>query len=279
MDIKAMQYEKLENPTVAAAIFHPRSDWRPPPVGTFDREVEVEPGVMLPLRFHLGAEGEGATNILFFHGNGEVIADYDEIGPQFNRVGLNLVVAEYRGYGRAGGRPTVRTMLADSHLILPRVREILLEEGKTGKLALMGRSLGSVPAIDLAVAAADPALIDGLIIESGIAHTIPLLLGLGVDPGTCGLASEADGFGNVQKIALFTKPTYILHAQHDQIIPLGLAELLQANCGAQSKEFQVVPGADHNNIIEKVGRLYFEAIAGFCRKLGLPPRRKKPGIR
>ncbi len=279
MDIREMKYEKLENPAVAAAIFHPRSDWSPPPAGAFDREVEVEPGVMLPLRFHLGAEGEGATNILFFHGNGEVAADYDEIGPQFNRVGLNLVVAEYRGYGRAGGEPSVRTMIADAHRILPRVKAILQEEGKTGKLAVMGRSLGSVPAIDLAVAAADPALIDGLIIESGIAQTIPLLLGLGVDLADCGLVSEADGFCNVQKITLFTKPTYILHAQHDQIIPLGLAESLQAECGAQGKEFQVVPGADHNNIIEKVGRLYFEAIAGFCRKLGLPPRRKKMGVR
>lgn len=278
MDIRGMGYEKLEQQAVRAVLFYPRSDWNPPPAGAFDREVEVEPGVVLPLRYHLGAAEPGAVNILFFHGNAEVASDYDELASRFNDAGLNLVVAEYRGYGRAGGEPTVRNMIRDAHQILPQVRETLRQEGKTGHLAVMGRSLGSVVAIDLA-AAADPALVDGLIIESGIAHTIPLLLGLGVDVGACGLESEADGFCNVQKIGLFTKPTYILHAQHDQLIPVTLAESLQAFCGAQSKEFQVVPGADHNSIIDQVGHLYFEAIARFCRKLGLPPRRKKPGIR
>lgn len=278
MDIRTMNYEKLEHPAVQTALFHPRPDWNPPPAAARDLEVEVEPGVRLPLRFHLGAPEAGAVNILFFHGNGEVAADYDELAPRFHQAGLNLVVAEYRGYGRAEGQPTVRTMIRDAHQLLPLVRETLLAQGKSGYLAVMGRSLGSVPAIDLA-AAADPTLVDGLIIESGIAQTIPLLLGLGVDVGACGLESEADGFCNVQKIGLFTKPTYILHAQHDQIIPVTLAESLQAFSGAQNKEFQLVPGADHNNIIAKVGDLYFEAIARFCRKLGLPPRRKRPGIR
>ncbi|HET97196.1 MAG TPA: alpha/beta hydrolase [Desulfurivibrio alkaliphilus] len=278
MDIRTMTYEKLEQPAVRSALFCPRADWVHPPAGSFEREVEVEKGVRLPLRYHLGATEPGAVNILFFHGNGEVAADYDELAPRFNQAGLNLVVAEYRGYGRAGGEPTVRGMIRDAHQLLPLVRETLRQEGKTGHLAVMGRSLGSVAAIDLAAAAA-PELVDGLIIESGISHTIPLLLALGVDVGSCGLTSEADGFCNVQKIAFFTKPTYILHAQHDQLIPVALAEALQASCGSQSKEFQIVPGADHNNIIERVDRLYFEAIARFCRKLGQPPRRKKPGVR
>jgi fermentation-respiration switch protein FrsA (DUF1100 family) len=60
---------------------------------------------------------------------------------------------------------------------------------------------------------------------------------------------------------------------------LGLAETLQADSGAQSKEFQMVPGAGHNDIIERVGDLYFQALARFCRKLGQPARRKKSGIR
>lgn len=278
MDIWAMSYEKLDQPAVRGLIFHPRSDWQPPPAPAFDREVEVESGVKLPLRFHLGAAEAAAANLLFFHGNGEVAADYDELAPRFNAAGINLVVAEYRGYGAAGGEPSVAAMICDARKLLPVVRATLAEAGKTGRLGLMGRSLGSVPAIDLAVSA--PAgEVEGLIIESGIAPTIPLLLGLGVDLQAAGLTSEADGFRNVQKIALFEKPTYILHAQFDEIIPLGLAEELQACCGAQSKEFQMVPGADHNNIIERVGDLYFQALARFCRKLGQPPRRKKPGIR
>lgn len=278
MDICEMNYPKMEHPAIAAALFFPRRDWAPPTAPAFDQEVEVEPGVGLPLRYHLGAADPVAPNLLFFHGNGEVAADYDELGPRFNAAGINLVVAEYRGYGAAGGSPSVATMINDARKLLPAVRVTLAEQGKSGRLGVMGRSLGSVAAIDLAVTA--PAgEIEGLIVESGIAQTIPFLLNLGVDVQACGLQSEADGFCNVQKIALFDKPTYILHAQHDEIIPVGLAETLQANSGAQSKEFQLVPGAGHNDIIERVGDLYFQTLAGFCRKLGQPPRRKKSGVR
>ncbi|MDF1615116.1 alpha/beta hydrolase [Desulfurivibrio dismutans] len=278
MDIREMRYKKLEHPAIAGALFHPRADWQPPAAPAFDQEVEVAPGVKLPLRYHLGAVAQEAPTLLFFHGNGEVASDYDELGPRFNAAGINLVVAEYRGYGAAGGIPSVAAMISDARQMLPMVRTTLAEQGKSGRLGVMGRSLGSVPAIDLAVTA--PAgEVEGLIIESGIAQTLPLLLGLGVDVQACGLDNEADGFCNLQKITLVEKPTYILHAQHDEIIPPGLAESLQAHCGAQSKEFQIVPGAGHNDIIERVGDLYFKALAGFCRKLGQKPRRKKMGVR
>lgn len=277
MNIREKSYDKLAHPAIKAAIFYPRQDWQEPLIPTFEYEVEVESGVRLPLRFHLGAAESAAPNLLFFHGNGEVATDYDDLAPRFNAAGMNLVVAEYRGYGRAGGAPSVAALIHDPRQLLPVVRETLREQGKSGRLVLMGRSLGSVPAIDLAITA-PTGEIDGLIIESGIAQTIPLLLAMGVDVQACGLNSEADGFGNVQKIARFDKPTYILHAQHDEIIPLGLAETLQAHCGAQSKEFQMVPGAGHNDIIARAGELYFQALARFCRKLSQPPRHKRSGV-
>lgn len=278
MNICDMSYEKLDQPEISSILFQPRRDWRPPAAPLFEQEVEVEPGLSLPLRYHLEAEDPGAPNLLFFHGNGEVACDYDDLGPRFNAAGINLVVAEYRGYGRSSGTPSVGAMLHDARLLLPAVRATLAEAGKTGKLGLMGRSLGSVPAIDLAVTAS-AGEVDGLIIDSGIAQTIPLLLTLGIAPGECGISSEAEGFRNLQKIAFFDKPTFILHAQHDELIPVGLAEELQANSGAQSKEFQIVPGAGHNDIIERVGDLYFQVLARFCRKLGQKPRPKKPGVR
>ena len=66
---------------------------------------EVAPGVFLTVRYFLGAPLDQPA-ILFFHGNGEVVGDYDEIGPRFNEVGLHFVAAEYRGYGKSGGRPS-----------------------------------------------------------------------------------------------------------------------------------------------------------------------------
>jgi hypothetical protein len=51
---------------------------------------------------------------------------------------------------------------------------------------------------------------------------------------------------------------------------------LQAESGARNKQFQVVPGADHNTIMAVAGNLYFETIKQFINKiLGIKPRWKR----
>ena len=42
---------------------------------------------------------------------GEIAADYDPIAPLFVELGLSLLVWDYRGYGRSGGRPGAQALL------------------------------------------------------------------------------------------------------------------------------------------------------------------------
>ena len=267
-------YEKLDHPGVVAALFYPRQDTTAPPVGAQDHGIEVEAGAVLGTRFFLTPD-PAAVNLLFFHGNGEVVADYDDVGPQYNAQGINFLAVDYRGYGQSTGSPTVTAMIQDAHRVLSWILAWLAGEGRTGHLVVMGRSLGSVSAIELA---ATEKAVAGLIVESGIAQTLPLLCTLGLDVQALGIA-EADGFGNLEKIARVQKPTYILHAQHDQIIPIVLAEELQSVCGARSKEFQMIPGADHNNILALTGKLYFQAIKQFLKRVGKSHGPRRSGIR
>jgi pimeloyl-ACP methyl ester carboxylesterase len=137
----------------------------------------------------------------------------------------------------------------------------------------MGRSLGSAAAIELAASYPDD--IAGLIIESGFATTLPLLIKLGVDFATMGI-TEDDGFRNVRKISTFTKPTLIIHGQFDEIIPVNAAAILQAESPARLKELQVVPGASHNTIIAQAGEMYFSVIKQFINKIsGIRAARRK----
>ena len=47
---------------------------------------------------------------------------------------------------------------------------------------------------------------------------------------------------------------------------------MQSECGAKAKEFQIIPGADHNSLIAVAGELYFAAIKKFVEKTaGLTP--------
>ena len=138
---------------------------------------------------------------------------------------------------------------------------------------IMGRSLGSAAAIELASSRPDD--ISGLLIESGFATTLPLLLTLGVDVAGLGI-TENDGFCNVRKISTFTKPTLIIHGQYDEIIPVNSAAILQAESPARSKELQVVPGASHNTIMAQAGEMYFSVIKQFINKIcGIKANRRK----
>ena len=128
----------------------------------------------------------------------------------------------------------------------------------------MGRSLGSAPAIDLATRHEDA--IKGLILESAIAETLPLARILGIDPEKIGI-SEEDGFNNLKKIESITKATFILHGARDELIPAVDAEKLQSHSGAKSKEFIIIPGAEHNTMIATGGKLYFQTIKQFIDKV------------
>jgi alpha-beta hydrolase superfamily lysophospholipase len=256
-------YAKLDRPEVLQVIFHPRQEHHSqPPPGAIDFDVVVEEGLQVGARFHMA--GAGDPNILFFHGNGEIVADYDSIGPLYNEHGLSFLIVDYRGYGRSSGVPTVTSMMRDAHIVYKEVLKWLQADNRTGPLVIMGRSLGSACAIELA--ASDEGAISGLIVESGFARTVPLLNCLGVDTQALGI-TEGDGFKNIEKIAQFPKPTLIIHAQHDQFIPVMSAEMLQVHCPARSKEFHMIPGADHNTTMIRAGRVYFEIIKRFTNKI------------
>ena len=256
-------YAKLDQPGVIQFLFHPRKevDSKPSP-GATDYDIVVEKDVRIGARFHMA--GVNDPSILFFHGNGEIVSDYDTIGPMYNEHGLSLLAVDYRGYGRSGGVPTVTSMIRDAHVIFKEVRGWLKNVSHMGPLVVMGRSLGSACALELAASYEEE--ISGLIIESGFAQTVPLLNCLGVDTQALGI-TEADGFKNPQKIAQFARPTFIIHAQHDQLIPVMSAEILHVQSAARSKEFRMVPGADHNTTMMRAGKLYFELIKRFTDKI------------
>jgi hypothetical protein len=250
-------YALLDRPEVLNAIFHPRAEWGEPSSANeaLAPGIPVAPDTHIGARFHIA--DEAAATILFFHGNGEIAADYDELGPLYNQMGVNFLVADYRGYGRSSGQPTVSAMLSDSHLILAYVRQWLTNHRQTGPLIVMGRSLGSASALELA--AAHPGQVDGLIVESGFAYAEPLLKLLGVSLERLGFR-EDQGFGNLNKIGLYAGPTLIIHAQYDHIIPFSDGQALYHASDAAHKRLLRIDGANHNDIFAHGLTLYLQAV-------------------
>lgn len=258
----------MDRPEITQLLFHPLKVARnTPPAGAIDIDVPVAADVTIACRLY--SHAPTSPTLIFFHGNGEIIPDYDEVGPMYVRENLNFLVTEYRGYGWSTGTPLTSTLLPDGNRVFLALKDWLAGHGYTGALFVMGRSLGSACAID--VASTHEEAIGGLIIESGFARTLPLAKVLGIDLADMGIGEEQT-FNNGGKIARIAKPTFILHGQYDQLIPLWQAETLQAESGAKNKELQIVPRADHNSLIAEAGPLYFQAIRKFVEKAaGIAP--------
>lgn len=265
-------FSGLDRPEILMVLFHPRRDYgtppgRPPKTATGTPRVQdilipVESDDVLGARFHLG--GPGHANLLFFHGNGEIAADYDEIGPFYNRIGVNFLAVDYRGYGRSTGHPTVAAMMRDSHTVLRFAAGWLARNGFTGPLVPMGRSLGSASAIELA--SAYPERVAGLIVESGFAFAGPLLQLLGADPVGIGFREES-AFRHIEKIGRFRKPVLVIHAEFDHIIPFSDGRALFDACPSPAKTLLKIPGANHNDILARAFENYLSAIQRFTSSL------------
>jgi len=262
-DTPVADFSALDKPEVSKNIFFPRPEWKTLESSrSTDISIPVEDDISVSARFHF-TDKSGPT-ILFFHGNGEIVTDYDAIGAFYNRMGINLLPVDYRGYGSSGGTPTVTAMMQDCHPIYSFIRQWLTDNGYKGPFILMGRSLGSASALELA--SHYPTEVDGLIIESGFAYAEPLLRVLGIDLRKHNFR-ESEGFRNLDKIKKFRKPLLIIHAEFDHIIPYSDAQALNGASSSSDRTLLKIPGANHNDIFSRGLMEYMAAVKSFAGRV------------
>ena len=264
IDLSRIDYRELDNPQILSVLFYPRAAYGGGGRAGrgLDLMIPVAEDIKISARFHPVAEN--AATILFFHGNGEIAEDYDDLAPHFNRVGANFLPVDYRGYGRSGGRPTVTSMMQDCHMIFFFVREWLADRNYRGPLLVMGRSLGSASALELAGHYGK--LVHGLIVESGFARADLLLALLGAD--LAGLNRRGGSFDHLGKIRSYLGPTLIIHAENDHIIPFSDGRALFEACGSAAKTFLKIPGANHNDIHMRGLVEYLSAVSDLVKAVG-----------
>ena len=260
-------YTALDNPNILACLFHPRiqASGRSEAPGREDFLIPVGDDVQLGASLHV--HSAGAPMVIFFHGNGEIVPDYDELGGIFARgAGVNFFVADYRGYGASSGTPTVTAMISDAHDVLAFVRKLMTERGFTGPLCIMGRSLGSAPAIELAASdsLSGAGAIHCLIVESGFALSEPLLRVLGLDPDRLGFTG-IPGNENLDKMGRVRCPSLVIHAEFDHLIPFSDGQALYDACPSSPKHLLEIKGANHNDIFLRGMTPYLEQVGRFCR--------------
>ncbi|MBN1375846.1 MAG: alpha/beta hydrolase [Dehalococcoidia bacterium] len=255
-------FEFLDHSALAGFIFYPRPDQYISPdmdhSAYFD--LPVEEGISISCRFYHGDKTN--PNILYFHGNGELASEYEDVGEVFNRAGINLFVADYRGYGRSGGAPSISSMMRDAHGVLKGFKSVIDERGLEGSCFIMGRSLGSASAIELA--SNHPGDFKGLIIESGFCDVNDLMGRLGLSPPKReSTNSETPGLDRVRQITL---PALVIHGKYDSIVPSAEGEKIFRNLKSADKKMVMIPHADHNSILVVGLDLYMRELTAFIQR-------------
>lgn len=255
-------YDVLDRPEVLGVLFYPRREIGVPhlPPGVHAVRIPVAEGIALGGK--LFAAGPKAPLLVFFHGNGEIASDYDTIASFYTELGLSLLVVDYRGYGASDGVPSATALVDDAVAAFARARGVCAEHGvEPERLYVMGRSLGSAAALEIADRAGEG--LSGLILESAFAYSFPLIERIGFLQ-LADAYEDRDGFGNLAKIDRIELPTLIIHGERDWIIPIGDARALFETSAAANKKLVKVPGAGHNDLMMLGRKLYFGAIAEFC---------------
>ena len=177
--------------------------------------------------------------VLFCHGNaGNIEHRAGLLKVLQQRVGVSVMIFDYRGYGRSEGTPTEAGVMADARAARKWLAQ--LEGIAEDRIVLMGRSIGGAVAVDLA--AGDGAR--GLVLESTFssvpdvaAKLYPLL------PVRLLMRSE---FDSAAKIGKYRGPLLQSHGDADRVVPYELGRRLHAAANSP-KQFVVIPGGDHND--------------------------------
>lgn len=257
-------YDLIDRAGLGSLLFYPRPDPSPPPEGAIDLSFEVDAGVRLGARFY--PFDRSWPTILYFHGNGEVAGDHDTIAQFYGQIGVNLLVCEFRGYGRSSGIPTFAALVADGGHAAASFHDFLDANGFAPSRFVMGRSLGANPALE--VAANHASGFRGFILESGAGNIRRLAARAGLD------VTEGAGLDLVEahetKLRSIRLPGLLIHGEQDELIPLSTAAELYQLLEATERELVVIPGAGHNDILWVGHGPYFAAIKAFIGANGVP---------
>jgi pimeloyl-ACP methyl ester carboxylesterase len=179
------------------------------------------------------------------------------VAPIYHQFGLNLCVADYRGYGASGGVPSFSSLISDAYPVLDWFHDVLDGGAFTGPRFVMGRSLGAHPALE--IAARRPERLSGVIIESGAGNLRRLLRYVGGDQADHAATELVER--HARKIGSIQLPMLVIHGAEDELIPVEHVIDLHDSLRTTEKEILIIPGAGHNDIMWVGLRQYFEALA------------------
>ncbi len=203
--------------------------------------------------------GRSNVTLLWFHGNaGNISHRLDNILILHQRLGVGVLIIDYRGYGLSEGKPSEKGLYMDAEAAFDYLTSDLGLDAERD-IVLLGRSLGAGVAVEMATRHR----VRGVILESGFTSIremadssdskLPIALVL--------MLFEAR-YDSISKIGRVESPVMILHGDRDDTVPYWMAEKL-FGAASNPKTLYPIRGASHNDTVYVGGEAYFEALEDF----------------
>jgi fermentation-respiration switch protein FrsA (DUF1100 family) len=175
-------------------------------------------------------------------------------------AGFDVLLFDYRGYGRSSGRPSEEGTYRDARAALA----CLLDQPRVdpARVFYLGESLGGAVALDLALEH-PPAGLVLLSAFTGIRELGRLHYPF-VPP-----ALVPDAYPTLRRIRDLRAPLLVLHGDRDEIVPLSHGRALFESA-PEPKRMHVFPGLGHNDLVPVAGAEFAQVIASW---VGGPPQR------
>lgn len=237
-------------------IYFPSRVWIPQSMPFVPRDawMTAEDGVRIHGWF-VEAPDAKAT-LLYLHGNAGNLSNRMDFVERLWRLPANVLIVDYRGYGRSEGSPDESGLYSDAYAAF----DFLVRELKVppSKIILFGKSLGGAVAAELATRVA----CGGVILQSTFTsvkemskRVLPIL------PASWFLRHRYDTLSKVPRIAC---PKLVLHAKRDEIVPYDMGRRL-FEAAAMPKRFVELDVPGHNDFM-LASSDYDAALRSFLRE-------------
>ncbi len=204
--------------------------------------------------------GKRDQTLLYFHGNAGNIGDRIDKIQFLKKIGWNIFIFDYRGYGGSEGVPTIEGVQKDSEAAfryLQEARKIPNEQ-----IVFFGESIGGAMAVTLA----NREPVAAVILESTFtslrdmaASAYPFIPSVVVP----------DAYKSIDLIRHLKAPVLIVHGSRDEIIPFEMGKKL-FEMAPHPKRFYPVPEAHHNDVYIIWKSNYLKEIEKFLTAVEVP---------
>lgn len=220
---------------------HPVKSWNPadygiPPYAVERHWFETPDGEML-YGWYCRAP-QPIASALFCHGNTGNITVSAETIPHLLDAGINVLIFDYRGFGKSSGRPSIRGVISDG-VTAARFHESI--RPKDLPSILYGYSLGGAVAGQVIKQHS----FDALILQSTFT-SLPEITRAAF-PRIPLHAFAGNLFNTLSVVRRLTVPLLVIHGSADETVPCWMAHTLHDECNS-ARRIQIVTGGLHKDL-------------------------------